>query len=92
MVELRVCGSLTSISEVAREYRVARSWIYILLARYRAEGQAGLGPRSRRPTSYPRELPANLSKISRTCADWDRTEPIRILTREGYRIPEQNCG
>jgi hypothetical protein len=30
---------------------------------------------------------ANLSKISRTCADWDGTDPIRILTRDGYRTP-----
>ena len=35
---------------------------------------------------------ANLSKISRTCADWDGTDPIRILTRDGYRTPEQDCG
>jgi transposase InsO family protein len=44
------------ISEVAREYRVARSWIYTLLARYRAEGEAGLEPRSRRPRHNPRQL------------------------------------
>ena len=30
---------------------------------------------------------ANLSNISRTCADWDGTDPIRILTRDGYRTP-----
>ena len=30
---------------------------------------------------------ANLSKISRTCAEWDGTDPIRILTREGYHTP-----
>src|SRR5690349_4770333 len=44
------------ISEVARDYRVARSWIYTLLARYRAEGDAGLEPRSRRPHGNPRQL------------------------------------
>jgi transposase InsO family protein len=43
------------ISEVARDYRVARSWIYTLLARYRSEGEAGLQPRSRRPHSNPRQ-------------------------------------
>jgi transposase len=42
------------ISQVARDYRVARSWIYTLLARYRAEGEAGLVPRSRRPHTNPR--------------------------------------
>jgi hypothetical protein len=30
---------------------------------------------------------ANLAAISRTCADWDGTDPIRILTRDGYRTP-----
>ncbi|RDH79644.1 VOC family protein [Mycolicibacterium moriokaense] len=29
----------------------------------------------------------NLSRISRTCAEWDGTDPIRILTRDGYRTP-----
>jgi transposase InsO family protein len=43
------------ISQVARDYRVARSWIYTLLARYRAEGEAGLVPRSRRPHTNPRQ-------------------------------------
>lgn len=50
------------ISEVAREYRVARSWIYVLLARYRAEGEAGLEPRSRRPASNPRQVPVTVEE------------------------------
>jgi transposase InsO family protein len=50
------------ISEVARDYRVARSWIYTLQARYRAEGEAGLEPRSRRPHSNPRQLPAPIEE------------------------------
>lgn len=29
----------------------------------------------------------NLSRISQTCADWDGSDPIRILTRDGYRTP-----
>ncbi|MDT5092236.1 MAG: hypothetical protein QOH60_1599 [Mycobacterium sp.] len=29
----------------------------------------------------------NLARISQTCAEWDGTDPIRILTREGYRTP-----
>ncbi len=28
-----------------------------------------------------------LTAISRTCADWDGSDPVRILTRDGYRIP-----
>jgi transposase InsO family protein len=41
------------VSEVARAYGVARSWIYTLLARYRAEGEAAFEPRSRRPKTSP---------------------------------------
>jgi transposase InsO family protein len=41
------------VSEVARSYGVARSWIYTLLARYEAEGEAAFEPRSRRPRTSP---------------------------------------
>jgi hypothetical protein len=30
-----------------------------------------------------------LDAISRTCATWDGTDPVRLLTRGGYRVPEQ---
>ena len=42
-----------SVGEVARSYGVARSWVYTLLARYRAEGEAAFEPRSRRPKTSP---------------------------------------
>ncbi len=29
-----------------------------------------------------------LTRISQTCANWDGKDPLRILTREGYRVPE----
>jgi transposase len=45
------------VSEVARTYGVARSWIYALLARYRQEGEAAFEPRSRRPKTSPRAIP-----------------------------------
>jgi transposase InsO family protein len=41
------------VSEVARSYGVARSWVYTLLARYEAEGEAAFEPRSRRPKTSP---------------------------------------
>jgi transposase InsO family protein len=37
------------VSEVAKTYGVARSWIYTPLDRYRAEGEAAFEPWSRRP-------------------------------------------
>jgi transposase InsO family protein len=41
------------IAELAAAHGVHRSWLYKLLARYRAEGPAGLEPRSRRPLHSP---------------------------------------
>ena len=44
------------VLELAAEHAVHFSWIYRLLARYDAEGEAGLERRSRRPKSSPRAL------------------------------------
>ena len=41
------------VAEVVADYGVARSWLYELLARYRAEGEAAFEPRSRRPHTTP---------------------------------------
>jgi transposase InsO family protein len=41
------------VGEVARCYGVARSWVYALLARFEAEGEAAFEPRSRRPKTSP---------------------------------------
>jgi hypothetical protein len=30
---------------------------------------------------------AQLGKIARTCAEWDGVDPVRLLTRDGYRTP-----
>jgi transposase len=42
-----------SVAELANAHGVHRSWIYKLLARYSAEGDAGLRARSRRPRRSP---------------------------------------
>ena len=46
-----------SVTEVATTYRVSRSWIYELLARYRTEGDTAFEPRSRRPKTSPTATP-----------------------------------
>ena len=30
---------------------------------------------------------SSLEAIARTCAEWDGTDPVRLLTRDGYRTP-----
>ena len=44
-----------SVREVATAHGVSKTWLYELLARYRAEGDAGLIARSRRPLSSPKQ-------------------------------------
>src|SRR4051794_3742421 len=49
-----------SVAEVAAEHGMSRSWLYELLARYRADGEKGLKPKSRRPRSSPRRVPPEM--------------------------------
>ncbi len=51
-----------SKSEVAREFDVSRRWVHELVARFEAEGEAGLEPRSRRPRRSPHHTPAPLEE------------------------------
>jgi transposase len=53
LVITAVTAGKRPVSEVARTYGVARSWIYTLVARYQAEGEAAFEPRSRRPGTSP---------------------------------------
>jgi transposase InsO family protein len=64
-----------SPSEVAATYGVARSWVYKLVARYRAEGDAAFEARSRRPRSSPDATPARTVELI--------LEHRRELTRQG---------
>ena len=51
------------MEQVSASYGVARSWIYELLARYRAEGDAAFEPRSRRPHRQPTAIPAGTAEL-----------------------------
>jgi transposase len=54
------------VSEVARSYGVARSWVCTLLDRYRDEGEAASGQRSRRPKTSPSAIsPDTVELITR---------------------------
>ncbi len=35
------------------------------------------------------EFLVNVDKIATTCAEWDGSDPVRVLTRDGYRLPGQ---
>jgi transposase InsO family protein len=46
-------GEKINVSRVCRETGVSRAAFYVKLARFKAEGSAGLAPRSRAPHSHP---------------------------------------
>ena len=46
------------IRETARRYTVSPGWVSRLISRYRVEGEAAFEPRSRRPHTHPRAIPA----------------------------------
>jgi transposase len=52
-----------SPAEVIAAYGVSRSWLYDLVKRYRAEGDAAFEPRSRRPRTSPTATPASTLEL-----------------------------
>jgi transposase InsO family protein len=63
LVITAVIADKRPVSEVARTYGVARSWVYALLARYREEGEAAFEPRSRRPHTSPAAISADAAEL-----------------------------
>jgi len=49
--------------EVDRAYGVSQGWVSRLVARYRAEGEAASGPRSRRPKSSPSAISTGTAEL-----------------------------
>lgn len=59
LVEAVVLGGARP-SELIRTHPISESWLFRLLARYRAGGPEALRPRSRRPRSSPRRTPPEI--------------------------------
>jgi transposase InsO family protein len=73
-----------SVRKVARDHGVSKTWVYELMARYEAEGEAGLVPRSKRPHRSP-------TKIAERFED----EIVRIrkeLTERGFDAGAETIG
>ena len=65
-------------AEVAARYGVHRAWVYKLKARYEAEGEAALEPRSRRPKTSPTATAAGDGRPDRAAPQGaDRGRPGR---------------
>lgn len=63
LVITAVTAEKRPVREVARTYGVARSWVYALLARYAAEGEAAFEPRSRRPRTSPSAISDEAARL-----------------------------
>ena len=81
-------GAFT-VSELCRRYGVSRPTGHQLLARYAAEGPAGLAPRSRRPHTHPQTTPGWVAEaiveLRRKHPDWG---PVTLVTVLRGRRPE----
>src|SRR5262249_42422579 len=83
------------VAELAASHGVHRSWIYKLLARYRAEGDEGLLPRSRRPQRSPTktsqafvsEILALRKQLGKDGFDAGAQTIHTHLTRKHERVP-----
>ena len=99
LIVTAVVGEKRTKSEVARDYDVSRYWVQQLVQRYLAEGETAFEPRSRRPHSSPRAIPAAVEdeivrlrkELSRqgldAGADTIRTHLARRTPRSGQAQP-----
>ena len=78
-----------NVSEVCRRFRVSRKTGYKWLARFAAEGTAGLANRSRRPRGSPRRTPVEMEAavvaVRDTHPAWGGRKLHRRLCDLGYR-------
>ena len=84
-----------SPAEVAARYGVHRAWVYKLKARYEAEGEAALQPRSRRPKSSPTATPAEtvelVLQLRKQLAEAHPLCPARVRAPQGDRRDRVGC-
>jgi putative transposase len=81
---------LNTISEICRQYEISRKTAYKWLARYDAEGAAGLADRSRRPHHSPQATPADvvqaLLQKRRRHPRWGAKKLLKLLS-----LGQPNC-
>lgn len=77
--------------ELFRRFEISASLGYRLLARYRAEGEAGLEERSRRPLTSPRRTPepieAEVLAVRGENPCWGGRKLAKVLKRRGLAAP-----
>ena len=79
-------------SELCRRFGISRNKGYKWIARYRAEGLAGLADRSRRPHASPSSTPRPIEvEVLRIRAEsnnaWGGRKIARVLSRDSDHVP-----
>jgi putative transposase len=81
-------GGVT-VTELCRRYGVSRPTGHQLIARYQAEGAAGLGPRSRRPHTSPQTIAPAVAEalvaLRQRHPDWG---PVKLIDALRLRSPD----
>lgn len=76
-----------NVSALCRRFGIGRTCGHKLIARFRAEGVAGLAERSRRPKSSPRRSPPSLEaavvSLRKECPAWGGRKIAGVLERDG---------
>lgn len=79
-----------SLTALCQEFGVSRPTGYLWLARYRAEGLAGIAERSRRPARSPgrtvREVEARVVALRERYPDWGARKLQVLLRRQGVEL------
>jgi len=86
------------VREVARSTGVSKSWVAVLVARYRDGGYEALAPRSRRPHSVPHRIPDELEDeivaLRKQLVEFGADAGARTiawhLERRGLRVPAES--
>jgi transposase InsO family protein len=80
-----------NVSALCRRFGIGRTLAYKLIARYRAEGDAGLAERSRQPRSSPRrstpEVEAAALSVRAANPAWGGRKIALVLSRAGMGCP-----
>jgi putative transposase len=79
-----------TVTDLCRRYGISRPTGHELIGRYRAEGAAGLVPRSRRPHTSPAATPSDIVEALIACRrkhpDWG---PVKLVERLARAAPER---
>ena len=63
VIVLSVIHGGLSPSQAAARFGVTRQWVHTLISRYKADGDAGLEPRSKKPKSSPKRTDENVRDV-----------------------------